>query len=68
MSLELSKGALENGKRVFSRLYLCFNAAKDRNEGFDGKILSYNWFVGDNDGLINHIAFNRDYEIKYSPY
>ncbi|KAK4252872.1 hypothetical protein QN277_011012 [Acacia crassicarpa] len=28
VSLELSKEALNNGKRVFSRLYLCFNAAK----------------------------------------
>ncbi|KAK4261870.1 hypothetical protein QN277_004808 [Acacia crassicarpa] len=26
--LELSKEALDNGKRVFSRWYLCFNAAK----------------------------------------
>ncbi|KAK4273589.1 hypothetical protein QN277_021962 [Acacia crassicarpa] len=28
VSLELSKEALENGNRVFSRLYMCFNAAK----------------------------------------
>ncbi|XP_028803229.1 uncharacterized protein LOC114758344 [Neltuma alba] len=33
VSLELSKDALDNGKRMFNRLYICFNALKGNANG-----------------------------------